>query len=55
MNKQPMQVQCGKCDHEWIAAWTPMEMGKMAKLLKGLRCPMCAATSKNIFLPEKHP
>jgi len=49
MTKRPMQVQCGKCAHEWTAAYLPMEMGKVATLLKRVMCPMCCAATKDIF------
>lgn len=29
------------CRHEWTAAYLPMEVGSLAKLLEGARCPMC--------------
>lgn len=48
--KDPFVVRCEECEHRWTAAYTPMELGKMAKLLTGVSCPMCGASSKHIFL-----
>ena len=48
--REPFNVICGGCEHIWTAAYTPMEMGVFAKLLKGVRCPNCGGASKNIFL-----
>jgi hypothetical protein len=49
--RKPFTVRCGECRHEWIAGYTPMEMGRFAKLLRGACCPMCGADSKKLFLP----
>jgi len=51
-DRKPLDVMCRSCKHIWTAAYTPMEMGKMAKLLKSIRCPSCAESSKNIFLTK---
>ena len=51
--RNPFDVRCGACGHVWTAAYTPMEMGRMAALLKGVRCPACGEPSKNIFLVRK--
>ncbi|MDP2322511.1 MAG: hypothetical protein Q8N51_00585 [Gammaproteobacteria bacterium] len=50
--RTPLRVRCHLCSHSWIAAYVPMELVLFVKLVKGLRCPMCAADSKSIFLPE---
>ena len=50
--KEPFNVRCDDCDHHWTAAYTPMELGRMANLLKGVRCPMCGASSQHIFPTE---
>jgi ssDNA-binding Zn-finger/Zn-ribbon topoisomerase 1 len=34
-------VTCPTCPHTWAAAHLPMEMGKVARLMKGLHCPKC--------------
>lgn len=46
-------VTCEPCAHTWIAAYLPMEMGKIAKLMKGLRCPKCGEGGKRIFMAKK--
>ena len=51
-SKQPMRVRCGKCKHEWIALYTPMAVGLVGKMLKLIRCPMCAAGAKGIFMAK---
>lgn len=38
--KEPFLVHCGKCQHEWAAAYLPMPINLFAKLGKAL-CPMC--------------
>lgn len=46
-------TNCHGCGHTWIAAHLPMEMGRIAKLMKGLRCPACGGNSKAIFMASK--
>lgn len=41
-------LTCKPCAHTWIAAYLPMEMSKVGKLLKGARCPKCG--DKAIFM-----
>lgn len=38
--RDPLWVHCEGCSHEWICAYLPMEVGRMAKLMKA-PCPMC--------------
>lgn len=45
--KDPMWVHCGSCSHEWICAWLPMPIPKVAPLMKA-PCPRCG--SKPIFM-----
>lgn len=49
-DRTPFRVRCGKCQHVWTAAYLPMEVGSCCRLLKGVRCPMCAAGGREIFL-----
>lgn len=44
--KHPMWVHCA-CSHEWVAAWLPMPIEKMAPLMKA-PCPLCGG--KKTFL-----
>ena len=53
--KVPLHVQCDKCQHVWIALYTPMEMGLVAKILKRVMCPMCGAGVKDIHMLERKP
>jgi len=48
MDREEFWVHCEACQHEWIALYTPMEMGIVAKILKGAHCPMCATNAKQI-------
>lgn len=54
-DKRPMWILCGKCRHEWILLYTPMEMGLVGKAMKSAMCPMCGAGVKDIFLRANHP
>ena len=48
--RNPMNVRCGVCDHVWVAAYMPMDVSDLVKITKNLRCPMCAAPAKEIYL-----
>ena len=48
--RRPFNVRCGACGHVWTAAYTPMGMTRLGKVLKGIHCPACGEPSKNIFL-----
>lgn len=50
--KAPVNVACEPCGHVWTAAWTPMLMSKMAKLMGSLHCPNCSNGPKKIFLAK---
>lgn len=39
---EPFWVHCGKCSHEWVAAYLPMPIKVFVKLGKA-PCPMCGA------------
>ena len=45
--------ECGECGEKWIAAWLPMALPLVIKLLKSLRCPRCA--SEECFVLEAAP
>ena len=51
--KQPINVRCQECSHEWVAAYLPMDMAKFAKLMKSAHCPMCG--SKKAVLAKNEP
>lgn len=40
--KEPFFVHCGKCSHEWAAAYLPLPVDVFVKLGKA-PCPMCGA------------
>jgi len=46
--KKPLRVGCVSCGADWIAAYLPMPVDKLARLAKGLCCPVCGATSADI-------
>lgn len=50
IDRQPFNVRCGACGHVWTAAYTPMGMTRLGKVLKNIHCPACGEPSKNIFL-----
>ena len=43
-NKEPFFVHCGKCSHEWVAAFLPLPIDAFVKLGKS-PCPMCGKNS----------
>lgn len=45
-----IHVRCEDCDHSWVAAYLPMAMAKVAKLMGGIACPKCGAGTKRIVL-----
>jgi formate dehydrogenase maturation protein FdhE len=47
--KQPFIVHCGKCSHEWAAAYLPMEAKLFAKVTMRQHCPACGAKPIEIF------
>lgn len=48
-DRLPFDVSCKLCRYRWTAAWTPLPLGRMGELLKGLHCPKCGGDSKTIF------
>ena len=49
-HQEPLIVRCDECNHEWTAAYTPMQMDRMGALLRGLCCPKCGTDSDRIFI-----
>lgn len=47
-----MWVTCSSCKWTWIVAYLPMEVGKLARLMKHASCPKCGA-SKDIKMATK--
>lgn len=41
-------VKCTKCNHVWIAAHLPMEVGGFCEVVKRICCPNCAASGNAI-------
>lgn len=52
-SRSELWITCGPCIHTWIAAYLPMEMGKIAKLMKRLRCPKCGIGGKRLFMAKE--
>lgn len=53
--REPMDVFCRACDYKWVALYLPMELGKAAKTLKDMHCPMCGESSKRIAIDLRPP
>lgn len=51
--RKPFWVKCSACQHVWAAAYAPMELAAMARLLKSARCPNCAHGPKGIFIAKQ--
>lgn len=51
--RKPFWAKCADCNHCWPVAYLPMEMSKAGKLMRGLKCPMCAATGKRIVIAKQ--
>lgn len=49
--KTPSTAKCRQCNHSWTGFYVPMELGRMALLLKNIQCPLCGAGADKIFLP----
>lgn len=46
--KKPFWAKCTKCSHIWTAAYLPMNLTAMGKLLRGLCCPACGVGADKI-------
>lgn len=44
--KQPLELQCGGCDHVWTVAYLPLEVDMIAEMFESSRCPMCFKWAK---------
>ena len=49
MTREPFIVHCDRCAHEWAAAYLPMELAKVVRILKRATCPACGALGRHIF------
>lgn len=49
---KPFNVQCGECEHIWAAAYLPILLDDIAKILLSASCPLCGNTS-NLLIPSK--
>lgn len=45
---KPFWAKCTVCSHVWVAAYYPMMLEQMGKILQGLHCPKCAADATKI-------
>lgn len=46
MTRQPIEVHCAKCKHEWAIGFAPVLMEIMGKLRAA--CPLCQAKGANV-------
>lgn len=55
MSEKPNYIyaKCGKCEHLWPVLRLPMELGKVAKLMRRAFCPECGADAGDLFVGEK--
>lgn len=51
-DRTPFIVHCAKCQHTWTACYLPMEVGKVARLIRRLCCPFCGTTAKDVRMGE---
>jgi len=47
---RPMMVDCGKCEHSWAVAYLPMEVSKLVDIMSKVKCPVCAAGRRHVFI-----
>lgn len=43
-------LKCRVCSMRFIGYYTPMEMGKLARIMKHAHCPMCGADATKLTL-----
>ena len=53
--RKPFNVCCVGCQHEWVAAYLPMNIASLARLLEGLHCPGCGRDSTLIKVAKETP
>jgi hypothetical protein len=50
--ERELKGECGKCSHVFVIAHLPMELSKVATLMKAARCPKCAS-ARPIYLAKE--
>lgn len=45
---RPFWAKCSACQHIWAAAYYPIDLGTMAKILKRAACPKCGNTKPGV-------
>lgn len=50
----PFFAKCADCGHIWPAAYYPMELAKIAKILLAAMCPKCGASGDRILVADQH-
>ena len=55
--RRPMYAECMDCSHVWAAAYIPMPLAVIAKVLHDVHCPSCGADAGDIVVYEggRHP
>ena len=51
--RKPFWAKCNECGHVWAIAYLPMEMSKVAKVMRYPVCPKCAATGNKIVIAKQ--
>jgi hypothetical protein len=51
---KPFWAKCEPCGHVWAAAYYPMEVSKICKLMIKARCPKCASGPKGIVIAKQN-
>lgn len=54
-DRRPMRARCGACEHRWDAAYLPMTITKVARLLARLTCPSCGEGERIFVSTEREP
>lgn len=47
--REELWVTHASCGHTWVIAYLPMEMARVARLMRGAHCPKCGET-KELFM-----
>ena len=48
----PQWVKCGECGHKWIGYYMPIEVNRLNKIVRAMRCPSCAVDAKKIYITQ---
>ncbi|SIT74580.1 hypothetical protein [Pontibaca methylaminivorans] len=51
--RRPLFVECDDCGHAWVAAFLPLAMADLARILDGVRCAHCEGRKISALPTEK--